>query len=79
MRNNSEFRVLHSAFDICPCSSVVEHFLGKEGVTGSIPVVGLKGANVAFALIASHPQKGVAPKRSEDANARFNSITVFRL
>lgn len=23
-----------------PCSSVVEHFLGKEGVTGSIPVVG---------------------------------------
>jgi hypothetical protein len=23
-----------------PRSSVVEHFLGKEGVTGSIPVVG---------------------------------------
>lgn len=24
----------------CPRGSVVEHFLGKEGVTGSIPVVG---------------------------------------
>ncbi len=24
----------------CPCGSVAEHFLGKEGVTGSIPVVG---------------------------------------
>ncbi len=24
----------------CPRSSEVEHFLGKEGVTGSIPVVG---------------------------------------
>ena len=24
----------------CCCSSVVEHFLGKEGVTGSTPVIG---------------------------------------
>ena len=26
---------------MCPHSSGVEHFLGKEEVTGSIPVVGL--------------------------------------
>ena len=24
----------------CPCSSVVEHFLGKEEVIGSIPIMG---------------------------------------
>jgi hypothetical protein len=66
--------------------------------------VGLKGANLVFVPIASHPKpqgsrgaevprsydllrtsaplllrkdKGVAPKRSEDANARFNSTSVF--
>ncbi len=27
---------------LCPRSSEVEHFLGKEVVTGSIPVVGSK-------------------------------------
>ena len=27
---------------LCRCSSEVEHFLGKEEVTGSIPVIGSK-------------------------------------
>ena len=26
----------------CPCSSVVEHFLGKEEAVGSIPIMGSK-------------------------------------
>ena len=28
---------------ICPCSSGVEHFLGKEEVAGSNPAIGSKG------------------------------------
>ena len=32
--------VSDTLFSSCPHSSVVEHFLGKEEVTGSSPVVG---------------------------------------
>jgi hypothetical protein len=28
--------------EVCRCGSVVEHFLGKEGVMGSIPIIGLE-------------------------------------
>ena len=34
--------------DFCPHSSVVEHFLGKEEVTGSNPVVGSKIRRIEF-------------------------------
>ena len=33
-------------YHFCPRSSVVEHFLGKEEVTGSSPVVGSMHAKV---------------------------------
>jgi hypothetical protein len=32
--------VLYSFFYFCPCSSAVEHFLGKEEVSGSSPDMG---------------------------------------
>jgi hypothetical protein len=41
-----------------PRGSVVEHFLGKEGVTGSIPVVGSIHRAVRDVPLASPPLAG---------------------
>ena len=44
--NNKRAMIMH----IGPHGSVVEHFLGKEEVTGSIPVVGSKTKNTSKEL-----------------------------
>ena len=33
---------------LCPCSSVVEHFLGKEEAIGSIPIMGSNKNNLEY-------------------------------
>ena len=41
-----------STLIICPHSSAVEHFLGKEEVTGSSPVVGSRVMSVLKGVVA---------------------------
>ena len=48
--------------NVRPRGSVVEHFLGKEGVTGSIPVVGSTSHGAARGTI--HGEMQAAPDRS---------------
>ena len=46
---------------ICPCSSGVEHFLGKEEVAGSNPAIG------------SDPLSGLSRRKAE----KFNKIYII--
>ena len=50
----------------CPRGSGVEHFLGKEGVTGSNPVVGSRGARAFSAIARSQPVGPYKNRRKVD-------------
>jgi hypothetical protein len=68
---------------------VVEHFLGKEGVTGSIPVVGSgfvtaegaenAGIHVIFFSVSSALCGEKLESWTEKENARHHSIAMWRM
>ena len=54
--------VFRSKQEKCLCSSVVEHFLGKEEVAGSIPAIG-SGEVAAFNSGISAKRKNILKKK----------------